>query len=103
MLEVYAETKEHRRKADEYHAQLVEHYKLMDPFREKINIYKNEVDELRDVISIYTDALNKIRTEKEVAKLRDYAAGAKKKLKGKKRMDINELRVLMEQGAVKLK
>jgi len=35
--------------------------------------------------------------------MKEYTSSAKEKLQKKKRMDINELRILMEQGAVKLK
>jgi uncharacterized coiled-coil DUF342 family protein len=103
MLEIYNESRELRKKADEYHKQLVEHYNLMSPIWEKINALKEETNDLRDVISVYNDAVDKVRAEKESEKMKEYAAGAKEKLDKKKRMDINELRILMEQGMVKLK
>ncbi|NOQ48256.1 MAG: phosphoserine phosphatase [Methanococcoides sp.] len=102
MLASYKKIDELRKEADLYHAQIKETYDVVSPIREKIDPLKTKISELRDELSTYLDKLNEIQLEHDEKKLDEKHIVAKEKFEKTGRMSLEDLRLLMEKGDLKL-
>lgn len=102
MLESYKKIDELRKEADLFHAQIKETYDVVSPIREKIDPLKAKVAQLREELSVYLDKLNDIQLEKDEQKLDEKHIVAKEKFEKTGKMSLQDLKLLMEKGDLKL-
>ena len=78
------------------------------PFRgkgglqEKIDPLKAKISQLRDELSVYLDKLNDIQLEKDEKKIDEQHSMAKEKFEKTGKMSLQDLKLLMEKGDLKL-
>ncbi len=102
MISLYKEVDDYRKEADNYHSQIIDTYKVQAPIREKIDPLKEKISQLRDELSVYLDKLNGIQLEKDDIKEEEKHNVAKEKFEKTGKMSLDELRILMEKGDLKL-
>ncbi len=102
MIKLYNQVDEIRKEADKFHSQIKETYQVIAPTREKIDPLKTKISNLRDELSIYLDRLNDIQTHKDEQKKSDQHVAAKEKFEKTGKLSLDELRVLMDKGDIKL-
>lgn len=93
---IYTELDTIRKEANQYHARLKDEYHIIDPISKSIDVHKASVSSLRDELSMHLDTL-KGRQRKDSAKESKIAV---EKLKTTGRMSLDDLRVLMDNGAI---
>lgn len=102
MVDLYRQIDEFRKEADLYHSQMKETYDVISPIRDKIDPLKAKIASLRDELSGYLDRLNAIQLEKEEKKTSEKHSAAKEKLEKTGKMSLEDLKILMEKGDLKL-
>ena len=102
MIDLYNEIDGYRKEADKYHSQIIDTYKVQAPIREKIDPLKEKISQLRDELSVYLDKLNDIQLEKNDVKEEEKHIVAKEKFEKTGKMSLDDLRILMEKGDLKL-
>lgn len=100
VVETYDLIKAKREEANQAHGKLTEKYKSLDPTREKIGSVKEEIAKLRDEITPYNEALEDIRRKREEKKKSELASQAKEKLKTSKRISLDDLKMILDQGGM---
>ena len=100
VVETYGVIKAKREEANHAHAKLMEKYKSLDPTREKIGSVKEEIAKLRDEITPYNEALEDMRRKREEKKKNELAIKAKEKLKTSKRISLEDLKIILDQGGM---
>ena len=103
MISLYDEARKVRKEADEYHARLKERYDLLKPIQKNIVATKRELQHQRDKIGIYLEHYTQYKREKESKKETEQLQRAKRKLDGKERLSLDDLKVLLESGRLNLK
>ena len=96
LLGVYAKLDALRKEANQYHARLKDEYHIIDPISKSIDVHKASILSLREELSTHIDAL-KDRQKTDGAEVCKVAA---EKLKTTGRMSLDDLRVLMDNGAI---
>ncbi|HIH69958.1 coiled-coil protein [Methermicoccus shengliensis] len=102
MVELYERARAMRKEADLYHRRLKEKYEEIAPLREKVNATRRSVRLLRKEISVFLDRLEEIQLKKRDSKEGKKLEEAKQKLKQSGRLSLEELKVLIEDGSLKL-
>lgn len=100
VVETYDLIKAKREEANSAHERLKEKYKASDPAREKIKALKDEIARLRAEITPYNEALEDIRKNREEKRKKELASKAKEKLKTSKRISLDDLKMILDDGGV---
>ncbi|MBC7086359.1 MAG: phosphoserine phosphatase [Methanomethylovorans sp.] len=102
MVEIYKKVDEMRKEADLCHAQIKEKFGITKPLRARIDPLKQRISELRDELNVYLEKLNDIQLLKDEKKQQEQRVVAKEKLEKTGKMSLQDLKVLMENGDLKL-
>ncbi len=102
MINVYNTVDELRKEADLYHSQMKETYAVLSPMRDKIDPLKSKIESLREELSGYLDKLNEIQLEKDEKKNDEKHSAAKERLEKTGKMSLEDLKILMDKGDLKL-
>jgi uncharacterized coiled-coil DUF342 family protein len=101
-VKIFREIDKLREEGNEYHLKLLERYETMRPFREKINKLKEEIKTLREKLAPLNEEVRKLKAMREERKKEEILAEMKKKVQGKKRFSIEDFKLLLEKGEIKL-
>lgn len=100
-MRIYKEIDELRKYSDECHRGLLEKYDLMNPLRDNVTSIKNEIREIQEKLTPFVIELEKIRSEREERRKEESVIEAREKLQGKKRLTIEDFRILLERNEIK--
>jgi uncharacterized coiled-coil DUF342 family protein len=103
VVETYGEIKKKNEEASEAHKRLTERYGESDPIRSQIGAIKDEIGKIREELAPVNDALEDIRLKREENRRLELAREAREKLKTSKRVSLNDLRIILEQGGLEQK
>ncbi|VVB50745.1 Chromosome partition protein Smc [uncultured archaeon] len=101
-LDLYTKADAVRKEADGIHKQLIERYEVMNPYREQINALLGEIDVIRQEMAPFQDESDKLRTDRENERKMMTAQEVKEKLAQKKRVSLDDFRILLEQEGMPL-
>ncbi len=102
MVELYQKARALRKEADMYHRRLKEKYDEISPIRERVDATKHALKLLRAEISPFLDRLSELQLSKKDSRERSKLESAKQKLEQSGRLSLEDLKVLMEDGSLKL-
>lgn len=100
-MSIYKEIDELRKYSDECHKKLLETYDYMNPLRDNVTAIKKEIKEIQEKLTPFVTELEKIRSKREERKKEESALEAKEKLQSKKRLSIEDFRILLERNEIK--
>jgi len=101
-MSTYKEVDSISEESTQAHKKLLEKYELMNPLRDQIKSVKNEINNIREKLAPFAEEWEKIRLEREDRKKTQEALKAKEKLQSRKRISIDDFRVLLEKEEIKL-
>ena len=96
LIGVYAKLDALRKEANQYHARLKDEYHIIDPISKSIDVHKASILSLREELSMNIDAMKDRQKTDGVEECKVAA----EKLKTTGRMSLDDLRVLMDNGAI---
>ncbi|MDK2891978.1 phosphoserine phosphatase [Methanohalophilus sp.] len=102
MIDLYNQIDEIRKEADLCHSQMKETYAVLSPIRDKIDPLKKKIESLREDLGVYLDKLNEIQLEKDEMKKDEQHSAAKERLEKTGKMSLEDLKILMDKGDLKL-
>jgi len=97
-MTMFKEIKPLRAQSDELHCRVVEKYEAMKPLRDSVAQVREAIEKLREEMAPHIDELEKIRLERERKKKAETAKEVREKIGKKKRISLEDFRVLLEQG-----
>jgi len=101
-MSIYKEIDVISEESTQAHKKLVEKYELMNPLRDQIASIREEIKGVQEKLAPFVDEWGKIRHEREERKKSQDALKAKEKLQSKKRISIDDFRVLLEKNELEL-
>lgn len=101
-VELYHRLDTVREESDVCHKKLLEKYTIINPMRDKVAEMKAEEKKLRGEMAPYADRMEKIRRARDKARKAESVSEAKAKLATKKRISLDDFRILLEQDEIKL-
>ena len=101
-LEAYAEISVFRDKSNEQHKILLEKYTVTDPIRSRIDSLKEEIKRIQGEMAPFLEDFEKLSQAKVVEKRVQTAKEAMDKLKHRKRVSLDDFKVLMENGGLQV-
>ncbi|MHC1592729.1 MAG: coiled-coil protein [Methermicoccaceae archaeon] len=102
MVELYQKARALRKEADIYHRRLKEKYEEMSPIRDKVDTTKHALRLLRTEVSVFLERLDETQLTRKDKKEKKKLEDAKEKLKQSRGLSLDDLKVLMEDGSLKL-
>lgn len=105
MISIIQERDIMQKEANIYHLRLMEKYKNINPIGEKIGALKKTIADTQEELSLYVDRYKEIQINKKMKMKEEKRNKAKQKISsnGRLRLDIDELRLLMESGEISFK
>jgi len=105
MMSIIQERDIMQKEANIYHLRLMEKYKNINPIGEKIGALKKTIADTREELSLYVGQYKDIQINKKKKMKEEKRNKAKQKLSsnGRLRLDIDELRLLMDSGDISFK
>lgn len=100
-MRIYKEIDELRKYSDECHGKLLEKYDLMNPLRDNVTSIKNEIKEIREKLTPFVTEIENIRLERDERKKEKDALEAKEKLQSKKRLSLEDFKILLDRNEIK--
>ena len=101
-MNIYKEIDVISEESTQSHKKLVEKYELMNPLRDQIGSIKEEIKVVQEKLAPFVEEWEKIRHEREERKKSQDALKAKERLQSKKRISIDDFRVLLEKNELEL-
>ncbi len=102
MVEMYRVIDKLRKEANDYHRQVVELYAVIKPLSESIDANKVTIKKLRAELAGYIDKMDDIHKDKVKGKQDKDRVVAKEKFKKTGKMNLDDLRLLLEGNELKL-
>jgi uncharacterized coiled-coil DUF342 family protein len=96
----FKEKDEARIKSNELHQQVLDGYKEMKEYRQQTDEIKKNIAELKGELNVLYKKLRASDRKRLDTAKKEKLEGAKEKLKDKKKMDLDELRLLIESGSL---
>lgn len=100
VVETYEQIKKKNEEASEAHRKLTEKYKDTDPIRSQIVSVKEEIKRIQEELAPISDALEDIRAQREEKRKLELAREAKERLKNSKRVSLDDLKIILDAGAL---
>ncbi len=101
-MNIYKEIDVISEESSQAHKKLVERYDLMNHLRGQIGSIKEEIKSVQKKLAPFVDEWEKIRHERDERRKSQDALKAKEKLQSRKRISIDDFRVLLEKNEIDL-